>query len=104
MALFTRKENKAQISPVETGVRAAVGGYSPNSSGINLIGQYYTYQEGEARNRAMTVPAISRSRSLHANVISAMPLCMYRERWDDVNKEMVEEDIAPRSWLRRPWR
>ena len=102
MALFTRKENKAQISPVETGVRAAVGGYSPNSSGINLIGQYYTYQEGEARNRAMTVPAISRSRSLHANVISAMPLCMYRERWDDVNKEMVEEDIAPRSWLRRP--
>jgi phage portal protein BeeE len=102
MALFTRKENKAQISPVETGVRAAVGGYSPNSSGIKLIGQYYTYQEGEARNRAMTVPAISRSRSLHANVISAMPLRMYRERWDDVNKEMVEEDLAPRSWLRRP--
>jgi hypothetical protein len=102
MALFTRKENKAQISPVETGVRAAVGGYSSNSSGISLINQYYTYQEGEARNRAMTVPAISRSRSLHANVISAMRLCMYRERWDDVNKEMVEEDLAPRSWLRRP--
>jgi len=103
MALFTRKETKAQISPVEHAVRAAaVGGYSPNSSGVNLIGQYYTYQEGEARNRAMTVPAVSRSRSLHANVISAMPLKMYRERWDDVEKEMVEEDIAPRSWLRRP--
>lgn len=102
MALFTRKETKAQISPVETSVRAAVGGYSPNSAGVSLIGQYYTYQEGEARNRAMTVPAISRARSLHANVISAMPLCMYRERWDDVEKEMVEEDLAPRSWLRRP--
>lgn len=102
MALFTRKETKAQISPAETSVRAAVGGYSPNSAGVNLIGQYYTYQEGEARNRAMTIPAISRARSLHSNVLSAMPLCMYRERWDDVNKEMVEEDLAPRSWLRRP--
>ena len=44
MALFTRKETKAQISPVEPQVRAAVGGYNPNASGINLIGQYYTYQ------------------------------------------------------------
>jgi len=102
MALFTRKETKAQISPADPQVRAAVGGYSANSAGISLIGQYYTYQEGEARNRAMQVPAISRARDLHANVISAMPLVMYRERWDDVNKEMVEEDLAPRSWLRRP--
>lgn len=103
MALFTRKETKAQISPAPTSVRAAVGGgYNPNAAGVSLIGQYYTYQEGEMRNRAMTIPAISRARSLHSNVLSAMPLCMYRERWDDVNKEMVEEDLAPRSWLRRP--
>lgn len=102
MALFTRKETKAQISPSEPSVRAAVGGYTSNAAGVSLIGAYYTYQEGEARNRAMQVPAISRARDLHANVISAMPLCMYRERWDDVNREMVEEDLAPRSWLRRP--
>ena len=102
MPLFGKRETKAQISPVETSVKAAVGGYAPNSAGVNLIGQYYTYQEGEARNRAMQIPAISRARDLHANVISAMPLCMYRERWDDVNREMVEEDLAPRSWLRRP--
>ena len=102
MALFTRKETKAQISPVEPQVRAAVGGYNPNAAGINLIGQYYTYQEGEARNRAMQVPAISRARDLHANVISAMPLVMYRERWDDTTREMTDEYLAPRSWLRRP--
>lgn len=102
MPLFGKRETKAQISPVEPSVKAAVGGYAPNSAGVNLIGQYYTYQEGEARNRAMQIPAISRARDLHANVISAMPLCMYRERWDDVNREMVEEDLAPRSWLRRP--
>lgn len=102
MALFGKRETKAQISPVEPAVKAAVGGYSVNTAGVNLIGQYYTYQEGEYRNRFMQVPAVSRARDLHANVISAMPLCMYRERWDDVNREMVEEDLAPRSWLRRP--
>lgn len=100
MALFTKRETKAQISPPE--IRAAVGGYTPNQSGINLIGQYYTYQEGEARNRAMQVPAISRARDLHASVISAMPLDMYRERWNNETREMEEEYLAPRSWLRRP--
>ena len=102
MALFTRKETKAQISPVDVSVKAAVGGYSPNSSGVSLIGQYYTYQEGEARNRAMNVPAISRARDLHANVISAMPLKMYRERWNEQDQDMECVYIAPRSWLRRP--
>jgi len=102
MALFTRKETKAQISPVESQVRAAVGGYNPNASGVSLIGQYYTYQEGEARNRAMQVPAISRARDLHANVLSAMPFRMYRERWNDSSRKMESEYLAPRSWLRRP--
>ena len=103
MPLFTRKETKAQISPAPVQKAAAAGtGYNKNLAGPNMIGQYYSYVEGEARNRAMQVPAISRARDLHASVISAMPLKMYKERWDDVEREMVYEDIAPRSWLRRP--
>jgi phage portal protein BeeE len=107
MALFGRKETKAQISPVAAPAKAAAAGvnmswYSGQNAGLNMVGQYYSYQEGEARNRAMQVPAISRARDLHASVISAMPLKMYRERWDDQNREMVYEDLAPRSWLRRP--
>jgi len=103
MPLFTRKETKAQISPAPVDKAAAAGvGYSSQYAGPSLIGQYYTYVEGEARNRAMQVPAISRARDLHASVLSAMPLKMYREYWDNVNKEMVQEDIAPRAWLRRP--
>jgi hypothetical protein len=31
-----------------------------------------------------------------------MPLQMYRERWNDTEREMEDEYIAPRSWLRRP--
>jgi hypothetical protein len=107
MALFGRKETKAQISPVAAPAKAAAAGvnmswYSGQNAGLNMVGQYYSYQEGEARNRAMQVPAISRARDLHASVISAMPLKMYRERWDDQNREMVYEDLAPRSWLRKP--
>jgi phage portal protein BeeE len=103
MALFAKTETKAQISAADTvKVAAAVGGYSPNMAGPNMIGQYYSYVEGEARNRAMQVPAISRARDLHASVLSAMPLKMYREYWDETEREMKYEDIAPRSWLRRP--
>ena len=106
MGIFTRRENKAQISPVGAVQKAAaVGGtnlYQPQMAGPNLVGQYYTYVEGEARNRAMQVPAISRARDLHASVISAMPLKMYRERWNETDREMVYEDLAPRTWLRRP--
>lgn len=103
MPLFTRKETKAQISPAEVTKAAAAGTnlYKQNT-GPNMIGQYYTYVEGEARNRAMQVPAISRARDLHASVISAMPLKMYREAWNETEAEMEYTDIAPRSWLRRP--
>jgi len=103
MPLFTRKETKAQISRAPAQKAAAAGtGFSKNLAGPNMVGQYYSYVEGEARNRAMQVPAISRARNLHASVISAMPLKMYRESWNETEAEMDYMDIAPRSWLRRP--
>lgn len=65
-----------------------------------MIGQFYAYQEGEARNAAVAVPAISRSLNLFKSVIGCMPLRMYNERWMDGRREKVYLD--PRSWLRRP--
>jgi phage portal protein BeeE len=103
MGFFTKGETKAQISPAPVQKAAAAGGgYYANMQGPNMIGQYYTYIEGEARNRAMQVPAVSRARDLHASVISAMPLKMYRETWNEETREMECTDLAPRSWLRRP--
>lgn len=100
MPLFAKKENKAQIrlesAPVEKA--AAAGTYA----GTSQIGQYYAYQQGAMRDMAMRIPAVSRARDLHASVVSAMPLKMYREYWDDAEREMKTEDLAPRSWLRRP--
>lgn len=102
MPLFNRV-TKAAISPTpSTAKAAAAGGYSPNSAGVNLIGQYYTYYEGEARNRSMSVATISRARDLMASVIASMPLKMYNERWNETDQEMEKVYIAPRSWIRQP--
>jgi organic radical activating enzyme len=64
-----------------------------------MIGQYYSYIEGPARNRAMSVPTISRARDLMASVISCMNLKMYTEIWN--GNEMEKVPLAPRTWLRR---
>lgn len=102
MALFNRV-NKAAVSPAPAQAKAAAaGGYASNMSGVNMVGQYYSYYEGEARNRAMSVATISRARDLMASVIGSLPLRMYNERWNDSEKEMEKEYIAPRSWLRQP--
>ena len=99
MAIFN-KTRKAAIS-ITPSVTAAVGtGYTSNAAGVSMIGQYYSYQEGEARNRAISVPTINRARDLMASVIGCMPLKMYSEMWN--GDEMEKINLAPRSWLRRP--
>lgn len=100
MGLFNRT-TKAAISPAPVKA-AAAGGYTPNAQGLGpaMIGQYYTYQEGDARNRAVSVPTINRARDLMASVIGCMPLRMYNEIWN--GEELEKVPLAPRSWLRRP--
>ena len=103
MALFGKPKTSAISVP--TKVNAATGfapGYSSSNVGVNMIGQYYTYREGEARNAAISVPTINRARDLMASVIGSMPLRMYREVWNETERKMEKEYLAPRSWLRRP--
>ena len=100
MAIFNRSVNKAAISPEPTKAAAAGGQfYSANTAGVGMIGQYYSYSEGEARNRAMSVPTVSRARDLMASVIGCMNLKMYTEMWN--GSEMEKMPLAPRTWLRR---
>ena len=103
MALFGKPKTSAISVP--TKVNAATGfapGYSSSNVGVNMIGQYYTYREGEARNAAISVPTINRARDLMASVIGSMPLRMYREVWNETERKMEKEYLAPRSWIRRP--
>jgi phage portal protein BeeE len=77
-------------------------GYAPAGISKNPIDNFYNYQEGAARQRAMTIATVSRSRDLLASVIGCMPLKMYGEIFDDATGEMEEVPLAPRSWLRQP--
>jgi phage portal protein BeeE len=99
MPLFTRKETKAQINTPAVTKAAAAGTYR---SGESLINQYFAYDQGTLRAQAMKVPSIARARTIHASIIAAMPLKMYREQWNETERKMDYIDIAPRSWLRRP--
>lgn len=96
------RTRKAAVSPAPVTKAAAGGLYTSQNTGPNMIGHYYTYQQGEARNRAMQVPAISRARDLHATVLASMPLKMKRRYWDETAREMETEDLAPRSWIHQP--
>jgi hypothetical protein len=100
MGIFNRTVKKAAISPQPTKAAAAGGMYqSANNGGAGMIGQYYSYIEGPARNRAMSVPTISRARDLMASVLGCMQLKMYNEIWN--GNEMEKMPLAPRTWLRR---
>jgi len=101
MAIFSRSVNKAAISPEPTKAAAAGGYYtnSVNNGGAQMIGQYYSYTDGLARDRAVSVTAVSRSRDLMASVIGCMNLKMYNEIWN--GNEMEKVPLAPRTWLRK---
>ena len=72
---------------------------SVNNGGAGMIGQYYSYVEGDARNRAISVPTISRARDLCASVLGCMSLKMYSEIWNGDEMEKIPQ--APRTWLRK---
>ena len=80
---------------------AAAGGMYPsgNNGGAAMIGQYYSYVEGDARNRAISLASVSRARDLMASVLGCMSLKMYSELWN--GDEMEKIPLAPRTWLRR---
>jgi hypothetical protein len=105
VGIFSKQVTKAAVSPVDESHKAAAAGsygtYQSNQ-GANFIGQYYAYYEGDARNRANSIPTLSRARDLLASVISSTELEMYNEVWNDTDKEMECVYIAPRSWLRQP--
>jgi hypothetical protein len=66
---------------------------SGNNAGAGMIGQYYSYVEGDARNRAISVPTISRARDLMASVLGCMSLKMYSELWNGDDMEKIP--LAP---------
>jgi len=94
MGLFSR--NKPALAVAEPDIQAAVG-YA--NTGATQIGDFYAYQDGVRRARAMSLGVITRSRDLLCSTISNLKLEMYREMWN--GDEMEPTPLAPRSWLDR---
>jgi hypothetical protein len=92
MALFN-KVNKAAVGVT---VKAAATG---SNVGATQLDNFYAFTQGNNRQRAMAVPAITRARDLLASVIGCTPLKMYNEMWN--GEEMEEIEIAPRAWTRQ---
>lgn len=93
MALF----NRATTDAAQPVVKAAAG----SNAGMSQIDNFYAYTQGNTRQRAMSVPAITRARDLLASVIGCTKLIMFNEIWNPVDRELEQIEIAPRSWLRR---
>jgi hypothetical protein len=62
-------------TPKNKAIAAASGG----SASSAMIGDYFTYTQGELFNRAMSVPAYSRAVGLISSVIGSMKFEMYNE-------------------------
>ena len=107
MALFGSR-TKATIQAVpeaESHIAAAASGFASggaNNSGVNSVGNFYSYTAGVLRNNCMSVPTVARARDLIASVVSSTPLQMYKESWDEIEQDMVKTYLAPRSWLKQP--
>ena len=99
MAIFSRGIKKAAVSPSVDKAAAAGNNYNGNNAGLPMIGSYFSYIEGDARNRAISLASISRARDLMASVLGCMNLRMYTEIWN--GNEMEKVPAAPRTWLRR---
>lgn len=102
MALFNRQPKPALGTSLK--IKAAVANPSnvQAASGDETVKRHAPiYAESGDRNRAMSVPAISRSRDLLASVVSGAPLQMYSETWNADEQKFDRTFIQPRPWLRQ---
>jgi hypothetical protein len=90
MGLFSR------ATPQPERVKAQAG---TSNAGRMMLDNFATYNQGEYRARAMSVPVVTRGRDLICGTIGNLKLEAYRWMWNGDKMEQVPQ--APRSWLAR---
>ena len=91
MGIFSRREPVAEVRASASCSTASVatGGLSSLASVV-----------GTGRERAMAIPAVSRSRDLLVSLISSCPIRQFGTQW---NGEHLEEiPLPPEPWMLRP--
>lgn len=89
MGLFSRKA----ASPVKVEAAAGYGGAAVSSSVTSTL-------VGTGRDRAMEIPAISRSRDILCSLVGGLPIKKAATQW---NGETLEEiPVLPDRWMTQP--
>lgn len=91
MALFKR----AQARPAAV-VKAASGG-APGQ-----IGSFLGYSVGTAEERALSIPTITRSRSMLVNLVAGLDLKQYQLVWNSIEEEYEKVYLQGEGWFTRP--
>lgn len=92
MGIFKRETRPAFGAEIKAQAGASI-------SGINEV---YTYTIGNAEQRALALPTISRARDLIASMIGCLDLRQYRLVWDATEQEYEKVFIEGESWFTRP--
>lgn len=91
MGLFTRRH--------EADLKAS-GGSGTGSLGAGGMASLVGLTVGVGRERAMSIPTISRARDVLASLIGSLPIHQYGTQW---NGEVLEEiPLPPEPWMLRP--
>jgi len=91
MAIFSR-DKKPQFGAAS--VKAAAG-----AAGLS---QTLGFNYDASRDRAMTLPVISRARDLIVSLVSSLPINEYAVQWDQSEQEYIEMQLPGESWMTRP--
>lgn len=93
MALFNRT---ARTQKPAVAVKAASGG-APGG-----VGSFLGYVVGTAEERALSIPTITRSRSLICNLIAGLDLNKYALEWNPLEEEYTKVYLQGEGWFTRP--
>lgn len=72
------------------------------AAGAAGIGQTIGYNYDTSRDRAMTLPVISRARDLIVSLVSSLPINEFTVQWDAASQEYIEMQLPGESWMTRP--
>ena len=92
MGFFTPKVTTAQIS--SPSVKAAAG------AGSAQVGDFLAYSTGQAEQRALQNPTVSRSKDLLASMIGCLEMRHYSKQWTGERYEEIYLPLEP--WMEQP--
>lgn len=72
------------------------------SGGAGQIGSFLSYSVGTAEERALSIPTITRARSMICSMIAGLDLKQYQLVWNSIDEEYEKVYLQGEGWFTRP--